>query len=126
MLLGDKIRELRKKKGLTLRSLAQQVQLDFTYLSKIENGKLQYSPSVETIRSLAKALDADELELLRFAEKVPPELERLAANANAREFFHRVRSIPTAVDWKDLLEYLDKRHAEKKADNRKNKSSRKP
>ena len=39
MNFGEKIRELRKAKNLTLRELAVKVKVNFTYLSKIENQK---------------------------------------------------------------------------------------
>ena len=35
---GERLRELRKERGLTQRALAQTIGLDFTYLSKIECG----------------------------------------------------------------------------------------
>src|SRR5437588_13010886 len=73
MRFGEKIRELRKAKNLGQRALADQVGISFTYLSKIENEKLDFGdyPSEEMIRKLAKALDADEDELMLLAEKIP-------------------------------------------------------
>ena len=66
MEFGQRLRELRKGRGMTLRGLAEAVGVDFTYLSKIENGKAGYMPGADTIRSLASELDADPLELLQF------------------------------------------------------------
>lgn len=37
---GKKLRELRTRAGMSLRELAIKVDVDFTYLSKIENGVL--------------------------------------------------------------------------------------
>ena len=68
---GAKLRELRQEKGMTLRSLAEAAGVDFTYLSKIENDRLDYSPGVETIRDLAQALGVDAMELLQLANKLP-------------------------------------------------------
>jgi len=75
---GDRIRELRRRKDLTLRSLATKVRVDFTYISKIENGKLDFGdyPSEGLIRRLAKALDADLDELLLLAEIVPDRIRK--------------------------------------------------
>jgi transcriptional regulator with XRE-family HTH domain len=42
MTFGERVRELRKAKNLTLRGLAGQVGVDFTYLSKIECCKLDF------------------------------------------------------------------------------------
>ena len=75
MEFGKKIRELRKKKGLSQRELAQLVGIDFTYLSKIETGDLP-PPSDEVIAKLAQYLGADEEELFLLAKKIPPQYRR--------------------------------------------------
>ena len=55
-----------------------EVGINFTYLSKIENDKVDFAafPSEETIRKLAKVLDADVDELLLMAEKIPDHIRR--------------------------------------------------
>jgi ribosome-binding protein aMBF1 (putative translation factor) len=40
MKFGQRIRQLRQSKGWTLRDLAAKVEVGFTYLSKVENEKL--------------------------------------------------------------------------------------
>lgn len=78
MQFGEKVRELRKAKNLTQRDLAHKVQVNFTYISKIENGKLDFGdyPSRDLIRKLAKALGASADELLLLAEKVPEQIKK--------------------------------------------------
>jgi transcriptional regulator with XRE-family HTH domain len=39
MTFGERLRELRKAKGLNQKELADKVGIDFTYLSKLENGR---------------------------------------------------------------------------------------
>jgi transcriptional regulator with XRE-family HTH domain len=75
---GERLRELRKAKGLSQRALADLVGVNFTYLSKIENEKLDFAqfPSEELIRKLAAALDADLDDLLLLAQKVPAEIKQ--------------------------------------------------
>ena len=70
---GDRIRELRKAKNYSLRQLAPLVGVGFSYLSKVENGKLDFdgSASESLIHRLADILDADEEELLLLANHVP-------------------------------------------------------
>ena len=60
MTFGQRVRQLRQAKGMTLRALAPRVGVGFTYLSKVENGELDYGdyPSEALIRKLAAALDA--------------------------------------------------------------------
>jgi transcriptional regulator with XRE-family HTH domain len=78
MTFGERVRELRKGKNLTLRELAVKVKVNFTYLSKIENQKLSFGeyPSEDLIRKLAKMLDGDVDELLLLAQKIPEEIRK--------------------------------------------------
>jgi transcriptional regulator with XRE-family HTH domain len=78
MTFGERVRELRKAKGLTLRRLAPRVGVGYTYLSRVENGRLNYGdyPSETLIHKLAEALNADEDELLILAEKIPERIRR--------------------------------------------------
>ena len=78
MTFGEKIRELRKAKNLSQRDLATKVKVNFTYISKIENEKLDFGdyPSEELILKLAKALEADADELLILAKKVPESVRK--------------------------------------------------
>jgi transcriptional regulator with XRE-family HTH domain len=113
---GTRLRELRKEKAFTLRTLAEATGVDFSYLSKIENGKAGYLPGADTIRALAAALGVDSLELLRLADKVPPELQNLTADAKARRFFERAREIASPDDWDALLDLLEKRQRRRGTD----------
>ena len=116
MTFGQKVKELRVQQGLTQRQLAQQAGIDFTYLSKIENNRLEHTPSIKTIQDLAHALEVDELELMDLANKVPPALEAIAHNKDALRFFRfATETVKTSEGWRDLLIYLQqKKHATKK------------
>jgi transcriptional regulator with XRE-family HTH domain len=74
MEFGQRLRDLRKQKNLSQRDLATQVGIDFTYLSKIEGGRLD-PPSETIIRRIAQILEADENELINLAGKVPKDLK---------------------------------------------------
>lgn len=58
MTFGKRLRELRKGRNLSQKQLAELVEINFTYLSKIENERLDFAqfPSEDLIRRLAKAL----------------------------------------------------------------------
>ena len=75
---GHKIRELRQANGWTLRQLAPKVGVGFTYLSKVETGRLDFGdyPSEALIHRLAGALETDEEELLILADKVPENIRK--------------------------------------------------
>jgi transcriptional regulator with XRE-family HTH domain len=97
MTFGEKVRELRQAKQLTLRELAAKVGVGFTYISKIENHKLEegHAPSERLIHKLAAELNGSEEELLLLADKVPekirkrvcqrPEVFRVVAGMNDDE-----------------------------------------
>jgi transcriptional regulator with XRE-family HTH domain len=74
---GERLRELRKDKGLSQRDLASQTCIDFTYISKLELNIPGYSPSPWLISQLALALDVSEDELLNLAGKIPPGLKKM-------------------------------------------------
>ena len=78
MSFGNRIRELRQAKNMTLRDLAKKVKVTFTYLSKIENQNLSCGefPSDELILKLAHALGGDPDELLLLAEKIPDAIRK--------------------------------------------------
>ena len=73
MAFGERVRELRKDRGLSQRELADRAGIDFTYLSKIENGRIE-PPSEEVIRHVAEELHADVDELIILADKFPSDL----------------------------------------------------
>ena len=75
---GERLRDLRKAKGLSQRALGDIVGVNFTYISKIENEKLDFAqfPSEDLIRKLAEALDGDVDELLLLAKKIPDQIKR--------------------------------------------------
>jgi transcriptional regulator with XRE-family HTH domain len=112
---GAKLRALRQERGMTLRALAEAAGVDFTYLSKIENERVEHLPSVETIRDLAQALEVDAMELLQLANKLPPELVKLASNDKARRFFQRAQEVASPKDWDALLDLLESRQSARQA-----------
>lgn len=57
MKLGENIRDYRKKAGLSLRELADMVDVTYATLSRYENGKTV--PKYDTLKRLARALGVD-------------------------------------------------------------------
>ncbi|MGH7222011.1 MAG: helix-turn-helix domain-containing protein [Gemmataceae bacterium] len=78
MRFGERVRQLRQENKLTLRGLAEKIGVGFTYLSKVENEKLDFAdyPSDDLIVRLAKALNAEADELLLMAQKIPPQIKK--------------------------------------------------
>ena len=76
---GSYLRQLRKGRRLTQGQLAAAVGIDYTYVSKVENGRVD-PPSEVTIRRIAAVLAVDAEELLANAGKVSAELKDAAAS----------------------------------------------
>ena len=77
--VGHKIREVRNRKGLSLRALADRSGLNINTLSLVENGKS--SPSVSTLQQLALALDVP---IVTFFESDPVEKQIVFTPSNQR------------------------------------------
>jgi transcriptional regulator with XRE-family HTH domain len=78
MRFGEAVRALRTAKGLTLRALGERVGVSYAYISKIENGKLDFGdyPGADLIRRLARVLGGDEEAMLLAAQKIPETIRR--------------------------------------------------
>jgi len=87
---GKRLRELRKQAGMTQRELAAEVGVNFSYLSKIENGVLP-PPSEKVISKLAETLNADRDELLSLAGRIPSEIRKLLTRPEALKFLRSQR-----------------------------------
>ena len=68
---GQKIKQARKNKGYSQRQLAKLIESDFTYLSKLENNRVDYPPKEEKIRALAEHLELNAEELIFLAGRIP-------------------------------------------------------
>lgn len=64
LLLGHRIKELRKSKGITQEQLAEMVGIGTANISYIETGK--FAPSIENFEKIAEALGVQPFELYMF------------------------------------------------------------
>lgn len=83
--LGIKLRELRKKAGMSQRQVASLVDINYTYLSKIEGGEIP-PPSEKVIIKLALVLHADKDELITLAGKIPSDLSQILRSKKTLQF----------------------------------------
>jgi len=72
MSLGKTIRSLRKEKGVGIKTMAPELNIHHTYLSKIENGYI--IPSAEVVQKLANYLNYDNDELMVLAHRIPDDI----------------------------------------------------
>jgi len=75
MKLSQKLKSLRKGKGIGIKPLAEELSVNYTYLSKIENDKA--NPSKETIKRIANYFNVNVDELMILADKIPDDIERI-------------------------------------------------
>lgn len=72
---GQRVRELRKKKGIGIKPLAKQLGVNYSYLSKLESGKAL--PSEDLVHKIAIYLGAESDGLLIAAGKLPQDIKKL-------------------------------------------------
>lgn len=100
--LGQKIRVLRKEKGLTLEELAKQADSSKGYIWELEN-KEKGRPSAAKIEQIAKALDVTPEYLLN------DKLQSPDVSVADKAFFRRYKTLdePTKKKLNEILKVLD-------------------
>jgi transcriptional regulator with XRE-family HTH domain len=72
---GRLLRNLRHESGVSIKRLAPELGVTYSYISKLEHGAT--SPSKEVVYKTAKYFSADPNRLLLAAGRVPPEVLRI-------------------------------------------------
>jgi len=85
---GSFLRGLRQHKRYSLKSLANEMNVDYTYLSKLENG--HSTPSERLIEKVAAFFDYDKEELMVRAGKIPEDVLRIISD-NPKEAIQFLR-----------------------------------
>jgi transcriptional regulator with XRE-family HTH domain len=107
MAFGQRLRALRLERRLNQKELAAAAGIDVTYLSKLENARMD-PPAEETIRRLAAALDVEPTELLLEARKVPSDLNPIiTASPLVPRFLRAARNL-TDDEWRALIEAVER------------------
>ena len=110
---GQRIKRLRKEKRITQLELAERIEVDFTYVSKIENDKTLRAPAESTIRRIAEVLGTDPEELIIFAEKVPDNLRQTLVQDTLAVDFLRVVPKFNGEQRKIIKRFIDDAEAKK-------------
>jgi transcriptional regulator with XRE-family HTH domain len=108
MLIGERIRALRERKGLTQGDIEQRAGLLRCYTSRVENGHTV--PSLETIEKIARALEMPLYQVFYDGEK-PPELDAFSTDSRRKSAFGKtmadtryIQSLMRAVEDMDPAE----------------------
>jgi len=111
--LGQKIRELRDEKDLSLRELAKEIQVSAAFLSDIELGR-RY-PSDKILLSISKKLGIPVDDLRSYDTRPPIEdIKRLASSDPKFAFAFR-KVIDKDISADELLEFIKERNKKKKS-----------
>ena len=89
MEFGELLRELRVKKKKSIKTMAIDIGLNYTYISKLENFKM--NPSSKVINKISKYFNYNSEELLLLAGKLPKDIENILRNnpKEAAEYLRR-------------------------------------
>jgi transcriptional regulator with XRE-family HTH domain len=88
MEFGNDLRRLRRRAALGLKAVAPQVNVSYTYLSKIENG--HKTPSPELIERLCALYKADSDELISRLGFLPSDIQQII-ELKGKEVFELLR-----------------------------------
>lgn len=113
MTFGQRLRQLRLDKKVNQRDLASRVGIDFTYLSKLENGRMP-PPATATIARLSKALGIDTDELMLLARKVPLDITPVITRSPVVPAFLRSIKDFDDAEISKLNDYAQKVKAQRK------------
>ena len=98
---GTYLRRKRKQKKMSQRALAGEVDINFTYLSKVENDVPGFSSLSEpTLEKLADALEVDPDEMITRAGKIPSDVKRMLVDdfSLVKEIRNEIRNREQADD----------------------------
>jgi Helix-turn-helix. len=85
---GKTFRKLREENGYSIKKLARSLQVNYTYLSKIENNRS--IPSDEFIDKIAEVFNVDADKLKLQAGKIPEDVKRIIKD-NPKEVIEYLR-----------------------------------
>lgn len=88
---GQILRKLREKAGLSQKELGDKVNVDFTFISKIESGA-KPPQSKKAIIKLATILNIDEEEMLILAGNIPLDIAEMLKNPYTIRYLRSART----------------------------------
>lgn len=83
------LKDLRTKKGVSIKKLAAEIDLNYTYISKLENAKAR--PSLKVINKFSHYFNYNSDELAIAAGRIPEDVEKIL-KSNPKETIKYLRS----------------------------------
>lgn len=106
MTFGKVLQRIRREKGLTQRGVADLIEMDYGYFSRLENDRFESNPTRETVDKIADAMGCNEEErgeMLAAAGRLDEKVARIATQSERHaRLFKTVAHLPA-----DRLEKLE-------------------
>jgi HTH-type transcriptional regulator, competence development regulator len=104
---GTLLREQRRLAGISQRELAAKANLDFSYISKLENDRIP-PPAAETIVTLSRILASSPQDLLAAGGKLPQQTQEVVSTSPAaQEFLESAAQMRlTEEEWRKIATSL--------------------
>lgn len=103
---GKMLKNIRKGKEISQRKLAELVGIDFTYISKIENGTMD-PPAEDKIVKIAEVLGEDPDTMLIVAKKVPSDFQRVITENKDIPLFLRKAPNLSTEQWEEIRRIIN-------------------
>ncbi len=100
---GSALREARRAAGVSQRELAERTGLDFSYISKVENGRVP-PPAADTVVKFCAVLKVPTEGLLALAGKLPSEVQQtMGTSSQAQRFLAEAQLLRLSNEEWDML-----------------------
>lgn len=103
---GKLLKSLRLEKKITQRKLAELVGIDFTYISKIENGTME-PPAENTIVKIAEILGEDPDQMIIMAKKIPSHFQKIITDNKEVPMLLRKANSLSPKQWEAIHRIID-------------------
>ena len=114
--LGERIRELREERDLSLRELATKINVSAAFMSDVELGRRH--PSDKHMAAVAKALRTSLEDLQQFDTRPPLREFRRATLSNPEYGFAFRQMLDRKISPKQLLEFIRQQDEKRQDDDR--------
>lgn len=107
MTFGEALKTLRREANISQRAMANGVGVDFSYISKVENGHLP-PPAADTVVKICEVLGVPPERLLSLAGKLPTDVqEAMGGSPAAQQFMRSAQQMGiTETEWLHLGEEM--------------------
>ena len=114
--LGQKIRELRQERDLSLRELASKIRVSAAFMSDVELDRRH--PSDKHLVSLAHALNTSLNDLRQFDTRPPLQEFRKRTHSDPAYGLALRRMMDSDISSEELLEFIERRQRQSQGDNK--------